>query len=169
MSKWTKDLDIAEDFADDAIIKALESIDSYKGEKSKAQTWLYTIAINLVKKDYQDKQKMPSVSMDKELSNESNLSMFLSYDTGENEKIKYDELAKKAELVRNAIYSLSEKQDKYKKVLIMREIDNMTYDEISDYLNLNLSTVKSQIRQGRMIIADQVRKKIKHIDEHGLK
>jgi RNA polymerase sigma-70 factor (ECF subfamily) len=168
LSKWTKDLEIAEDFADDAFVKALMSIDSYNGEKAQVHTWVYTIAVNFVKKDYQDKQKLPTISMDKELSNAASINMFLPYSDGKKEMVKYNEICKKAEIVRDAIYAMPEKQHKYRQVLIMREIENMSYNEISEHLKLNLSTVKSQIKKGRELICKKVEKKLSYIDKHGL-
>lgn len=168
LSKWTKDLVLAEDFADEAFIQALKKIDSFNTEKAQIHTWLYTIATNLVKKDYQDKQKLPLISMDKELANNASMSMFLPYADGIKENIKFKEICRKADIVRNAILDMPEKQIKYRTVLVMREIENMTYDEISTYLKLNLSTVKSQIRQGRILIKKKVEKKLEHIDIHGL-
>lgn len=168
LSKWTKDLEIAEDFADDAFVKALMSIDSYNGEKAQVHTWVYTIATNFVKKDYQDKQKLPTISMDKELSNSASINMFLPYADSNKDMMRHKEVCKKAEIVRDAIFSMPEKQYKYRQVLIMREIENMSYNEISDYLKLNLSTVKSQIKKGRELIVKKVEKKLAYIDEHGL-
>ena len=168
LSKWTKDLENAEDFAEEAFMKALTSIESYNGAKAQVHTWLYTIATNFVKKDYQEKQRLPSLSMDRELANNASMSMFLPYSDGKADILKNVELHKKAEIVREAIYNMPEKQDKYKTVLIMREIDNMPYKDISVYLKLNLSTVKSQIKQGRALIKKKVEKKLNYIDEHGL-
>ena len=168
LSKWTKDIEVAEDFADEAFIKALNSIDTYEGKKAQVHTWLYTIATNFVKKDYQDKQKLPSISMDRELGNNASMNMFIPYIDSKIELNKHTEICKKAEIVRNAIYSMPEKQHKYKTVLIMREIDNLSYEEISVYLNINENTIKSQIKKGREIIKDKVIKKLKLIDEHGL-
>jgi len=169
LSKWTKDLETAEDFADEAFIKALNSIDTYNPEKgAQVHTWVYTIALNFAKKDYQDKQKLPSISMDRELSNNASINLFLPYSDGKKELTKHKEICKKAEIVREAIYSMPEKQHKYRTVLILRQIENMSYDEISTYLKLNLSTVKSQIKQGRALIKKKVEKKIAHIDKHGL-
>lgn len=168
LSKWTKDLEIAEDFADDAFVKALMSIDSYNGEKAQVHTWVYTIATNFVKKDYQDKQKLPTISIDKELSNSASINIFLPYADSNKDMMRHKEVCKKAEIVRDAIFSMPEKQYKYRQVLIMREIENMSYNEISDYLKLNLSTVKSQIKKGRELIVKKVEKKLAYLDEHGL-
>ena len=168
LSKWTKDLEIAEDFVDESFVKALTSIDGYNGEKAQVHTWLYTIATNFVKKDYQDKQKLPTISMDKELSNSASINMFLPYCEGHKEILKHKEVSKKAEIVRDAIFNMPDKQYKYRQVLIMREIENMSYNEISEYLKLNLSTVKSQIKKGRELIVKKVEKKLAYIDKHGL-
>ncbi|NPV12918.1 MAG: RNA polymerase sigma factor [Ignavibacteria bacterium] len=168
LSKWTKDLEIAEDFADDAFVKALMAIDSYNGEKSQVHTWIYTIAVNFVKKDYHDKQKLPLISIDRELSNSASINIFLPYNDTSNDIMRHKEISKKAEIVRDAIFNMPEKQHKYRQVLIMREIENMSYNEISEYLKLNLSTVKSQIKKGRELICKKVEKKLAYIDEHGL-
>ena len=47
-SRYTKDVDKAEDFANQAFMQALEKIETYNSEKSKLITWLTKIAINLV-------------------------------------------------------------------------------------------------------------------------
>jgi len=168
LSKWTKDIALAEDFADEGFMKALTSIEGYNGKKAQVHTWLYTIAVNFVKKDYDDKQKMPSLSMDKELANNANMSMFLHYSDGKKEINKHNEIIEKAKIVRNAIMEMPDKQYKYRQVLIMRELKNYTYKEIAVSLELNLSTVKSQIKQGREIIRNNVSRKLELIDEHGL-
>jgi DNA-directed RNA polymerase specialized sigma24 family protein len=53
----------------------------------------------------------------------------------------------------------------YKEVIEMREIKRMSYKDISDKLNLNLSTVKSQIRNGRAILVRETKKEFDEIDE----
>ena len=168
LSKWTKDLSIAEDFADDAFLKALTSIDGYNGKMAQVHTWLYTIGVNLVKKDYQEKQRLPSISMDRELANNANMAMFLPYTDGKKEMNKHNEFVEKAQIIRDAILDMPEKQHKYKTVLVLRELENYTYKEIAHKLDLNLSTVKSQIKQGREIIRNKISRKLELIDEHGL-
>jgi len=107
--------------------------------------------------------------MDKELKNgTTTLNLFLSYNDTINEKIMKKTIVKKAEIVRTAIYNLPEKQIKYRTVLIMREINNMSYNEISNYLKLNLSTVKSQIKKGRELIVKKVERDFSLIDKYGI-
>jgi len=168
LSKWTGDLSTAEDFADEAFIQALNCVNGYNREKSQVHTWLYTIAVNFIKKDYEDRKKLPTTSMDKEIVNNSNMVSNLPYDDGIRNNDYHNENCKKAQIVKDAIYNLSEKHHKYKTVLIMREIENMSYKDISDILNLNENTIKSQIKMGRQIIVNKVSKKFDYIDKHGV-
>jgi DNA-directed RNA polymerase specialized sigma24 family protein len=63
-------------------------------------------------------------------------------------------------------YSVCKKlKNPYKKVIEMRELKRMSYKDISDQLNLNLSTVKSQIRNGRAILIKETQKEFDEIDE----
>jgi RNA polymerase sigma-70 factor (ECF subfamily) len=60
---------------------------------------------------------------------------------------------------------IDELKEPYKTVIIMREIERMQYKDIADKLNKNLSTVKSQIRNGRQILMEQSKKEFEQIDE----
>jgi RNA polymerase sigma-70 factor (ECF subfamily) len=70
--------------------------------------------------------------------------------------------SKKADVLKKHI---SELKEPYKTVIEMREIDRMSYKDIADKLNKNLSTIKSQIRNGRHILMEQSKKEFSEIDE----
>lgn len=131
LTKYTKDQDIAEDFADDAFAQSLLKIENYNRDKSQVHTWIYKIAENLVKKDFKDKKKMSLVSLTKE--NDDNLNLINVIPNGQMEEINIMEhdkiLIKKAELVKEAILKLPEK---YKKVMILRELENRPYIDIAE-------------------------------------
>lgn len=169
--KYTKNIETAEDVANEAFIQALQKIEMYDNKLSKIHTWLYKIAENLVRKNYKEEQKKNYYTFDDTYSEEivynntSEQAMFTRkiYDTDIFiEEEKHDVIVKKAALIKNAIYNLPEK---YRKVLILREIDNMQYQDISDTLNINLSTIKSQIAKGRKIISKKVEKEFKKLDK----
>jgi len=131
LTRYTRDQEIAEDFADDAFTQSLLKIDNYNNEKSQIHTWIYKIAENLVKKDFKDKKKMSVVSLDKENSENLNLiniipnGQFEESNTMEQDSI----IIKKAEIVKDAIFSLP---DKYKRVMILRELENKPYIDIAE-------------------------------------
>lgn len=168
LAKWTKDLSLAEDLANDSFIKALESIDSYNGEKSQAHTWLFTIATNIVRKDYNEKKKTEILSLDKEMGNGANLALFIPVEDPMIELNRQKVLNKRTEIVRDVIFDMPEKHHKYKTVLIMRELKNMSYRDITDSLGINENTIKSQIKKGREILRKKVEKKFEYLEEHGI-
>ena len=68
----------------------------------------------------------------------------------------------KAEIMKKHMDTLKEP---YKTVIEMREIKKMAYKDIADQLGKNLSTIKSQIRNGRHILISQSKKEFDDIDE----
>jgi len=168
LNRWTADTELSEDIAEDSFIQCLNKVDKYQADKSQVHTWLFTIAKHYAIKYWKDSQKLQTVSMDKELKNNSTLETFLPYSDSSSELKRHEIIRKKAEYVKQCIKTLPEKQNKYKKVLILREIDAMSYDEIADYLDLNLSTVKSQIKKGREIIIKNTAQGLKDIDKIGV-
>jgi RNA polymerase sigma-70 factor (ECF subfamily) len=170
ISRYTKDSEIAEDHVEDAFIQALLNINTYKRPDeggAQVNTWLYKIAENIVKKAHKDSERLPTNSLDKEMAENFKLSNLIPYDDGKRIRDEYNIFVKKANMIRETIYNLPEKDSKYKRVLIMREIEGMAYKEISEELNINLSTIKSQIKKGRNIIKKKVMKKFQEIDHNG--
>lgn len=171
LTKFTKDPEISEDFAEEAFIQALLNIETYKRpEEGGAQvnTWVYKIAENIVKKAHKDGNRLPTTSLDKKFDENVNLTNLIPHDDGKHDEMEFNIFVRKAEIIKAAIYSLPKKDEKYQKVLIMRELDGMAYKEISETLDINLSTIKSQIRKGRSIIRKKIQKKLQEIDNHGL-
>ncbi len=153
---------LAEEITDEAFVKAFYEIAKYNGEKSKFPTWLFTIARNIATQTKKTNSRFESVEEDHD---GATIGDFLySEDNSANEE-RERILAKKVQLVKNEISNLPEK---YSLVLMMREIDNMAYQEIADYLDLNLNTVKSQIKQGRELLVKKLEPKFKILDEMGV-
>jgi len=170
ITRYTKDSEVAEDHVEDAFIQALLNINTYKRPDeggAQVNTWIYKIAENIVKKAHKDSERLPTNSLDKEMAENFKLSNLIPYDDGKPIIDEYNIFVKKANVIKEAINNLPEKDSKYKKVLIMREIEGMAYKEISEELNINLSTIKSQIKKGRNIIKKKVLKKFQEIDHNG--
>jgi RNA polymerase sigma-70 factor (ECF subfamily) len=171
LTRYTKDPEISEDHVEDAFIQALLNINTYKRPDeggAQVNTWIYKIAENIVKKSHKDSERLPTNSLDKEFVDNVHLSNLIPYDDGKKGQDEYKVFVKKASIIKDAIYNLPEKDSKYKKVLIMREIEGLAYKEISEELNINLSTIKSQIKKGRNIIKKKVIKKFQEIDNNGV-
>lgn len=158
-SKITNDPQKAEDISTDSFMAAFEKIEKYEKEKSQFSTWLFTIAKNLALQDIKSSGK--TMSLDIEFDDEgTTMKDFIQEDQVDNHI--HEMYAKKAEIMKRHIDNL---KNPYKQVIEMREIKRMSYKDISDKLNLNLSTVKSQIRNGRAILVRETKKEFDAIDE----
>jgi RNA polymerase sigma-70 factor (ECF subfamily) len=158
-SKITNDPQKAEDISTDSFMAAFEKIEKYEKEKSQFSTWLFTIAKNLALQDLKNEKK--TMSLDIEFDEEgTTMKDFIQEEDSENNL--HDAQTKKAEIMKKHIANL---KNPYRNVIEMRELKKMSYKDISDQLNLNLSTVKSQIRNGRAILIRETKKEFDNIDE----
>lgn len=159
-SNICKDPQKAEDLSTDSFMIALEKIEKYDKEKSQFSTWLFTIAKNLTLQDLKNSKK--SISLDIEFDSEGTTMKDFIQDDDDNDVVFNDVFDKKAAIMKKRIEELKEP---YKTVIEMREIKRMAYKDIADKLGKNLSTIKSQIRNGRLLLIDQTQKDFDEIDE----
>lgn len=158
-SKMCNDTQKAEDVTTESFMTAFEKIDKYDKDKSQFSTWLFTIARNIMLQEIKNQKK--TVSIDVEVDEEgTTLKDFIQEEESTDQ---YSNLtARKAEIMKSHISKL---KDPYKKVIEMREIKKMQYKDIASELNLNLSTVKSQIRNGRSILIKGTKKEFDILDD----
>ena len=158
-SKICNDPQKAEDISTDSFMAAFEKIDKYEKEKSQFSTWLFTIAKNLALQDIKSTRK--TMSLDVELDEEgTTLKDFIQEE--ESYLHLQDLNDRKADIMKNHISRLKEP---YKRVIEMRELKKMAYKDIAEQLGKNLSTIKSQIRNGRAILMNETKKEFELLDE----
>lgn len=159
-SKMCNDPQKTEDIATDSFLTAFEKIDKYESEKAQFSTWLFTIAKNLALQAIKNDKK--NVSLDTEYDDEgTTMKDFIPEDYSSDLEL-YDSNEIKADIMLKQIDLLKEP---YKTVMEMREVKKMSYKEISDELGKNLSTIKSQIRNARIILINETKTDFKKIDE----
>jgi RNA polymerase sigma-70 factor (ECF subfamily) len=158
-SRMCNDPQKAEDVSTDSFMIAFEKIEKYEKEKSQFSTWLFTIAKNLMLQDIKNKKK--TISLDVELDEEGTTMKDFIPESEDNEYL-HEIAAKKAEIMKKHIVRL---KTPYRNVIEMREVKKMAYKDISDELGKNLSTIKSQIRNGRAILIKETKQEFDEIDQ----
>jgi RNA polymerase sigma-70 factor (ECF subfamily) len=157
-SKMCNDAQTAEDISTDSFMTAFEKIDKYEKDKAQFSTWLFTIAKNLALQNIKNSKK--TISLDVEYDQEgTTMKDFIQEEDSDNHLHSVKEM--KADIMKDCISRLKEP---YKSVIEMREIKKMSYKDISDKLGKNLSTVKSQIRNGRALLIKETEQDFKRID-----
>ena len=153
------DIQYAEDISTDSFLTAFEKIDKYEKDKAQFSTWLFTIAKNLALQSIKNNKK--KISLDVEYDDEgTTMKDFIQEEESDVEKHAVHE--KKAKIMVEKIHELKEP---YRTVIEMREIKKMAYKDIAETLGKNLSTIKSQIRNGRAILVKETEIEFAEIDE----
>jgi RNA polymerase sigma-70 factor (ECF subfamily) len=136
----------AEDVAQDVFIEIYESIHQFRSE-SKLSTWLYRIAINKslnhIRK-YKWKSRVSSI--ENFFAGEKNVKLEIEDPHAHNspESIDYSERAK---VLQNAINNLPENQ---RIAFTLCKYDELSYQEITEIMNLSLSSVESLIHRAKL-------------------
>ncbi len=139
--RFTYDRTAAEDLTQDTFLKLYLKKDSYR-EISKFSTWLYTIASNLAKTELRKIKRRKTYSIS-DLSNSDMEDKIFSDPNSDNKKIDKNE----NHLLNIAIQEL---EPDFRIIIILREIQELSYENISRILKLPLGTVKSRINRGKL-------------------
>jgi len=141
VSRMLKDPVFAEDIVQETFVRVYQNRDRYK-KIAKFSTWIYTIAINLTKTTIrrQGLRRFYSISQTSEEGKTFELP-----DTKINiEKGIEDTII--GEHIREAIYKLPRT---FREVIILRDIQELSYEEISKIVGVPLGTIKSRVNRGR--------------------
>jgi len=145
----------ANDCAQETFIKVFKSINKFRFE-SAFSTWLYRIAINTCKNRlkstaYRWKKKTVSLETSNVSKNGNPSSEIVN---GSPTPVMALEKKEKIMRIQKAINSLPEEQNQ---VVVLRDIQGLSYQDISDITGLNLGTVKSRLARGRLELKNKLK------------
>ncbi len=132
-----------EDLAQEVFIKVFKNLKNFRGE-AKFSTWLYRITIN-ISYDYRRKNKIV-YSLDTPLSDEEDDTFEKFIPDDGNDPLEEVEKRDLQEKMRRIIQNLSQE---YQEVLILREYEGLSYEEIANILNCPVGTVESRLFRAR--------------------
>jgi RNA polymerase sigma-70 factor (ECF subfamily) len=154
IGRMVRDVDLVEDIAQETFIRAYRALAQFRGE-ARFYTWLYRIAVNTAKKALMDLKRDPTISENSFKSGEDDETSPL-----ENELISSETpdavLASKeiVEMVNAAMEALPEE---LRQAITLREIEGLSYEEISVAMNCPIGTVRSRIFRAREAISEKVK------------
>lgn len=161
IAQFIGDRDSAEDLAQDTFIRIFQAAPRYKPGRAQFNTWMYHIASNLCKNELRNRARRDRHWMDNTVKDEeedagagiesriANAPADASYEP--------DVVLQRKELrdaLRKAIAALPEQ---YREPLVLRDIQGLSYEEISKVLGIRAGTTKSRINRARLILKDKLK------------
>src|SRR3954467_5862222 len=138
----------AEEVTQDAFIRAHRGLVNFRGD-SAFSTWLYQIATNLARNRYWywwRRKRDQSVSIDAPVSSENDMTLA---DVIPAEVESPDDITVTQEFVARIGKGMERLSAKHREILVLRNVKNMSYEEIAAILGISVGTVKSRIARAR--------------------
>lgn len=139
--RYLGDYDISVDLVQETFVKVYRYKDRYSNI-AKFSTWIYTIATNLAKTEYQRRKRAKLISIYNVEDDDSYIE--IKDNNFRPDKNLYNQY--KEEQIQKALLKV---KPIYREPVILRDIQGLTYEEISEILNIEVGTVKSRINRGR--------------------
>ncbi len=152
--RFVGDRDASTDIVQDTMIKFYLNKDSYQSI-AKFSTWIYTIAGNLAKNELKRRNRRSMLSISNSDDDDFILQIedkkFVAPDRAADNEIK-------SEIVQKALMRV---KPVYREMIVLRDIEGFSYEEIVEMTGISIGTVKSRINRGRA----QLQKMLKNIYE----
>lgn len=135
--------DGAQDITQDVFIKAFLALDTWRSEAAFA-AWLLRIARNACLDILRTRQRYPSISLDAHAEQ-----LIAPMPNAEEQAMHAQSLARLEE-------ALVELSLEHREILILRDIEGFSYQEIAQLLDINTGTVRSRLSRGRAALMQQL-------------
>jgi RNA polymerase sigma-70 factor (ECF subfamily) len=138
--RMTNNEEDALDLTQEIFLKAYQKIDKFKFS-SAFSTWLYRLAVNLCIDELRKRKRTANTMPLEEVAN-TGMDTCATMDTPEDHVISQD----RERQIWNAINSLKEKE---RAIIVLRDIEGLSYKEIAEVLKCSLGRVKSRLHEAR--------------------
>ena len=138
-----------EDLKQDILLKAFETLPKFRGDEVAFRCWLRRstkgVCLNLI----EEQSRRKAVDFDA-ICQESLEQALPNRVVGPDEELRLKEL-------RNALHhALAELPDTYRRVVALRDIEGLTYQDIAAVLKIEEGTVKSRLGRARAMLRDKL-------------
>ncbi|GAB1536816.1 RNA polymerase sigma factor RpoE [Geovibrio sp. ADMFC3] len=141
-----KNRELAEDIVQESFLRAFRKLDTLNN-RSQFYPWIKRIALNMALNHFEKEKRVLDVESDDDES-----SFFENISSGESP----EELTLKEEMKRYVRMFVDSLPDRLRVVIILREVEDMSYEEIAEMLNIPLGTVRSRLFNARNIIKERL-------------
>jgi len=151
--------DEAEDMAQEVFVQVFKAVSTFRGD-SKLSTWIYRIAVNLCKNrvKYLKRRKSDAQDEYEALAEHSALTSGSGFTSGD--VARPDQMVEGMQLERVVQLCIVELEPDFREVLILRDVEDLSYDEVCEVTGLPEGTVKSRLHRARGMLKQAVERKM---------
>lgn len=144
------------DIAQESFIRIYKSLGNFKGESS-FSTWLFRISTNICRDELRKRQrKLKTYSISSEKDNKNTI------DNLGGEKNNPERISISKEINTQIQEKINQLPSEQRSVLILREFQDLSYQEIANILEISMGTVKSRLSRARRSLREDLNKIIKN-------
>ncbi len=155
IGRMVRDVDLVPDIAQESFLRAWKALPQFRGD-SAFYTWLYRIAVNSAKKALMELKRDPVIM---------HSAMAVSEDGDETSRIENElsdgetpeSLLASKEIAAVVNAAVDDLPEEHRRAITLREIEGLSYEEISEVMNCPIGTVRSRIYRAREAIAARLR------------
>jgi RNA polymerase sigma-70 factor (ECF subfamily) len=154
IGRMVRDVDLVEDIAQETFIRAFRALHQFRGD-AQFYTWLYRIAVNTAKKSLLELKREPAVLQGSQNGDEEDETSWQKNEPSTDETPETLLAAKEVAAVVNA--AMDELTPDLKEAIVLREIEGLSYEEISLAMDCPIGTVRSRIFRAREAISARIK------------
>jgi RNA polymerase sigma-70 factor (ECF subfamily) len=149
--RFINDRDRAQEIAQEVFLRVFIHRERYR-PSGKFSTWLYTIAVNLAKNEIRRRVRSRGiVSLDGLLEQAGDSSRIMA-DHGP----RPDRRLRQREIQERVEKAISDLPEKYREVIVLRDVQQLSYEEIEEVLGIPGGTVRSRINRARASLQESL-------------
>ena len=143
----------AADMTQEVFLRAYRALGTFRGE-SKFSVWLYRLTTNVCIDFLRSRRRHPTVSLTASEDDDEQP----QFDLPADESVGPEQQLTRSEMRRSVARGLDSLPDDARKILILRELDGLSYAEIGKVLHLEAGTVKSRLFRARHVQPTPIRR-----------
>jgi RNA polymerase sigma-70 factor, ECF subfamily len=151
--------DEAEDMAQEVFVQVFKAIGTFRGD-SRLGTWIYRIAVNLCKNRMKYLSRRHTGEQDELEPAAERLPLSEVKGVTFGETTRPDQLVEGFQLERLVQLSIAELEPDFREVLVLRDVEDLTYEELCEVTGLPEGTVKSRLHRARGMLKAAVGRKL---------
>jgi RNA polymerase sigma-70 factor, ECF subfamily len=148
------DREEARELTQETFVKALTKIETFRGD-SQPFTWMFRIGVNLAISHLRKVQRRRTFSLDASRNGSDDQASAL-VDRLAGDDASPTEAIERRETQQQVLAALGQLDAEYRAILVMRDIEDMDYQQMADVLNVPLGTLKSKLFRARLAMREQL-------------